>query len=69
MRICTCTSWTDNIDKVLFPCIFLSQDRPQMYEGYLGELFRYCPWCGEKLVSVKEDVGDVDSVMRNERVI
>jgi len=27
---------------------------------YSGEIFRYCPWCGMRLIDVDEFVGDSD---------
>jgi len=54
MRICSCDSWNDNIDKFLAPRIILFHTSPRLYEGYLGKLFVYCPWCGKKLIILKD---------------
>ena len=63
MRSCQhCTLWKENINKLLFPLVFLARTNPSLYTGYIGDLFRFCPWCGNVLSD------DGDSVEHPEKV-
>ncbi len=51
MKVCThCLMWKDNINKVVLPTILMAKINPSMYTGYIGMLFKFCPWCGNKLL-------------------
>ena len=45
-KICKCKKWSANIDKLNngFGLMIVRAEK-----GYTGEIFSYCPWCGEKL--------------------
>jgi len=45
---CDCASYRDNIGKVNGPII--NEGLRYGTQGYTGETFRFCPWCGKPLV-------------------
>jgi predicted nucleic acid-binding Zn ribbon protein len=48
---CECFQWVDNIKKIdkMFGIAHVHG------ESYKGEIFVYCPWCGEKLEEIKNE--------------
>lgn len=52
---CTCKDWKENIEKLIHPIAFLVARNPNIYKGYRGKIFIYCPWCAKKLIKDKEE--------------
>jgi len=55
MVICTCKDWKPNI-KIING--YITMDAIHAWgnkDGYTGKAFRFCPWCGKKLVKAVYD--------------
>lgn len=46
---CKCPDWTSNIAKLEARDRLLYARNPDVYRGYEGALFKFCPWCGTRL--------------------
>ena len=47
---CKCKDWEDNIDKLNAPNTLSFARNPTSYRGYMGVIFKYCPWCSRELI-------------------
>lgn len=51
---CDCEDWKKYIERVKAPEIFIQTTRPYVMKPYPKEgVFKYCPWCGKKLIEYK----------------
>lgn len=55
-RLCKCPAWAPNAEKIN-GILHLQQIRTG--QGYDGERFKFCPWCGSELLFVPLEVADV----------
>ena len=47
---CNCQDWKENINKVNAG---FGLSAIHGLGGYQGKVFKYCPWCGKKLMGIK----------------
>lgn len=52
-RSCTCEKWKKNTP-ILDGMIEIQAVMSWGARGYTGDVFEYCPWCGEKLMCLAE---------------
>jgi len=45
---CDCKDWKENIEIVNGPLLLQLARNPQL-KGYIGKIFKYCPWCSLEL--------------------
>ena len=48
---CNCKAWKENIPKIQGASVMMWNHGME----YTGDIFQYCPWCGKKLVELKEN--------------
>jgi hypothetical protein len=65
MSWCACDEWEPNIKLVNAPNAFLFARNPTTYKGYEGEPFRFCPWCGDLLIRIRNN----DPNLVRERIV
>ena len=52
--ICKCKDWKPNIDIVNGFIVMQANMAWGNKKGYTGKAFRFCPWCGKKLVAERK---------------
>lgn len=52
--ICKCKDWKPNIDIVNGFIVMQANMAWGNKKGYTGKPFRFCPWCGKKLVAERK---------------
>jgi len=56
-RFCHCKDWAKGMPQIVDAQTM--SDKHGLGVKYVGEKFKYCPWCGRKLFKTELKMGDV----------
>lgn len=54
MEKCTCEDWESNIKKINNMISMQANMAWGNKDGWDGMFFKFCPWCGKKLIEVED---------------